>query len=272
MNVILTGGNGYIGENLLKYNKEHNMIVIDKKLGNDIMDIDSFPIDWREIDVIVHLAALSGIIDCENDVDLCIRDNILTTKKLIDVQTKLGLKNNLKKPLPFIIFASSQSTKNPDSKYAYSKLVCEKMLLESDYRNIILKFANIYGGHSYEEKKNSVIAKFRRAIRNNEPLVINGDGKQKRDFIHVFDVCEAIMKCLKIDCKNVDTYEKVYDIGYGIGTSIVDLALNCFNTDNVKFNKDSRTVGSDSSIADAALFEEKFNWKPKFKLEESVWE
>jgi UDP-glucose 4-epimerase len=84
------------------------------------------------------------------------------------------------------------------------------------------------------------------AYKADKPFIVDGEGEQKRDFIHVEDVCRVILMALK----KPYTFTHV-DIGTGIGTSILDL-IKMFPEHPVRYSNE-RTVGVDSSIADTTI-------------------
>jgi nucleoside-diphosphate-sugar epimerase len=124
----------------------------------------------------------------------------------------------------------------------------------------IFRLTNVYGGLEYLERKNTVVKKFLLAKRENSDIIINGDGSQIRDFIHVEDVCEAIYLCMQRKEKML----RPVDIGTGIGTSIIDLA-KMFNH-RLTFVPDSDTIGASESIADTKRAEKLFGFKAKHSL------
>jgi len=131
----------------------------------------------------------------------------------------------------------------------------------------IIRLSNLFGGVEYLEKKNTVVKKFITSYKNHEPLIINGNGKQKRDFIHVHDVCKSIMLILE---KNI-CYNNPIDIGTGVGTSIIDLA-NMFLNAQIEHVDNNEMVGVESSISDTSLAEKLFGFKAKKKLEDYIKE
>ncbi len=108
----------------------------------------------------------------------------------------------------------------PVSAYGMSKLsgeaLCSAYFHSYGIDAIALRFANVYG--PYSTHKSSVVAKFMRRILKREPLIIYGDGRQTRDFVHVHDIVDAIILAL-----NADTVGRVFQIGTGVETSIKDL-------------------------------------------------
>ena len=260
--VLITGGHGYIGHNLKVFlrSKGYHVDVCDKDWGAENLDELYEYSDGG----VVHLAALSGIIACKNDPYRAIHDNILTA------QNVFGLTNTDSIP---VVFTSSQAAKTPASSiYAFIKKVIEELAYEYAYENsFVLRLTNVYGGEYYLEKKNTVVKKFINQYRNNNPLMIQGNGDQERDFIHVDDVCRAIYKCLVYWDENNDNITTPIDIGTGIGTSIAELAT-MFPEDGFSKFVESREVGEQSSIADTKNAEEILYFKAENRLKQYIAE
>ena len=173
-NVVVTGSDGFVGKNLVKKLKEKGIKPIEFK-GN-----------------IVHLAALTSLPDSiESPLDYFLV-NELGTIGILEYARLNGIKR--------IIFTSSIATIKPDNPYGLSKLNAEEWckLYSKLYgiETIIIRPYNIYGkgGHG-------VINKFCKQKLTGVKLSIHGSGKQKRDFIHVDDVCSAIVEL----CTNKET-------------------------------------------------------------------
>ena len=171
-----------------------------------------------------------------------------------------------KKPL---VFASSQAAKYPENNfYAMTKWIGEQEAIRLNKKgaNIkILRFGNVYGGMGWEEKS-SVVAMFRRRKEQDNPLLINGDGSQKRDFIHVNDLCKAIW--LALTCK--ETCSKPIDIGTGEMVSVKDVA-KMFES-SVLYDKKSDLVGVMENVADTTLANELLKFKSSISIsKESIY-
>jgi UDP-glucose 4-epimerase len=269
MKYLITGGLGYIGENIqLLQNCKHDFGVCDYgevhsgdlPLAHHLEYEDILPYDG-----IIHLAALSGLAACEADPRLAVQENILTLMNVVGHASKRGI------PL---IFTSSQAAKDPKSSiYANIKWTCEQIchIFNEDKRlsgkNYILRLANVYGGHHYLEKKNTCVKQFIINYGLGEPLIIHGDGKQKRDFIHVYDVVDAIM----LTIENKPFEKSPMDIGTGKATSIMELQEMFPRKRNQHYEfKKIRNVGAESSIADTSIAKDRIGFEASIRLEEYI--
>jgi len=235
--ILLTGSEGYIGINVQEYFRETNyeIVPLDARMGIEAEDYKDFKND--KIDGIIHLAATAGISQCEREPQEAVRNNFWSSCNMFESALLHGIP---------CIFTSSQAAKEPmSSMYALTKYTSEvsaNIFMDKGADIKVLRLTNVYGGIGYLRKKNSVMAIFARATIAGSPKVINGDGSQMRDFIHVEDVCRAIH--LALESKPVDI---PIDIGTGKGTSILQLAKMFGGI--FTFNPESDTIGLSSNIA-----------------------
>ena len=248
--VLITGGAGYIAANLSNYLHSGKDILVsnhvDKLWDNRVEDMRNV----LEYDVIVHLAAMAGISNCTNDIDGSIKDNILAPLTLFRLAKDQGIP---------VIFTSSQAAKIPEANfYAMQKRIAEieaKRLngIGADIK--VLRLTNVYGGFNFLKKKTTVVANFINAIKKEENLIVNGNGEQVRDYIHVDDVCNAIYKCIDY---NAPISEPI-DICTGIGTSVFSLAK--MTKGDFVFDEYSKMVGTLRNVGDPAKAKEIINFK-----------
>ena len=261
MNILVTGGLGFIGHNFIEYLFEHfefNLLVnIDKVsycsnksftinsskykfIKADINDknLISFILNEYKITHIIHFAAQSHVDNSfDNSLDYTI-DNVMGTHTLLDCV------KNINKDILFLHFSTDEvygesvnqtdiktetSLLLPTNPYAASKAAAE-MYVNSykksyNLKTIILRCNNVFGKNQYPEK---VIPKFLKQFKNNEKITIHGKGETIRDFIHIDDVCRAIVTVLK----NGEINE-LYNISGEIKISIIDLAKLIIGQDDI---------------------------------------
>jgi UDP-glucose 4-epimerase len=230
--ILVTGGCGFIGTNLVKYlaNKGYRVKILDNLTTPSSIwtpDLHSTPYTLRnqstELVVgdirdrqavaraiegvygIVHLAAHTSVVESLEKPEEAWEINVNGTLNILEACRCNGVDK--------FIFASSNAvvgeqdppideTKipRPLSPYGASKLageaLCSTYYHSFGLKTVSLRFSNCYGPCS--EHKPSVIAKFIDWARKGEPLVIYGDGNQTRDFVHVADICQAIHLSLTI--------------------------------------------------------------------------
>lgn len=263
---LITGGKGYIGENMFfrEWSNENlnNVHFFICDYNTDLPPAHKLKKEHLNgFDGVIHLAALSGIFACEESPAFACVNNILSAGNVFDIATDLGIP---------VLFTSSQAAKEPHSSvYANMKWTCENL---AEYYNCcegriyVVRLANVYGGDNYLRKKQTCVKQFITQYQIKEPFIIHGDGQQKRDFVHVHDVCEAIYRILDTQ----PDYFGPIDIGTGKGTSILDLR-NMFPSHPCGF-ENSRNAGAESSVADISVLEQLTGFVPKRELKDYIKE
>ena len=253
MRILVTGDAGYIGTELTSYltSLGHEVEGCDKVNGKYVEN----RLSVFTCDAVVHLAGLAGVKDCEDNREQAYLDNIVSSTHIFNLAHKD------KKP---VVFASTQAAKKPDSHfYAMTKYIAEQEALRLNSLGAelrVLRFTNVYGGDM--SSKNSVVAKYRRACDRGEPLIVNGNGIQVRDFIHISDVCRAIYKAIGV------RVTKPIDIGTGVPTKIKDLAemFGCRFTILPDYDK----VGIIYNVADTKDAKEILGFEADVKLKDWI--
>lgn len=182
--VLITGGSGFIGTNLRKLYPDAD--ILDKSQGRDICG----KLPDKPYTHIFHLAAKHHIPTCEIEAEECIRVNCWGTINLIKTY-----------PNARIIAAASSSSNEIKSVYGASKAFIETIApLHKNY--LAVKFYNVFGEYQLLEG-GAVTPKLIHHMLTKEPLVINGDGTQFRDFTYVGDVVENLRILMDSDLKGV---------------------------------------------------------------------
>ena len=231
MIILITGGAGFIGTNLGKVlNKDNSMYSIDNYsigttanhisgvnyIDGDISDISNLL--ENDFDLCYHLAGLSRIQPSFNNPDDTFHSNTLGTQRVLD-WCKI---NNTR----VIYSGSSSKHHNPyQSPYALYKYLGEelcKMYKEVYKMDIeIARFYNVYGPNQIVEGEwAALIGIWIRQIREGKPLTIVGDGEQRRDFTHVYDIVDGLIKISNSTNKHHDAWE----LGSGKNYSINEVA------------------------------------------------
>jgi UDP-glucose 4-epimerase len=286
--VLVTGGAGFIGSNLVDYLLEKNceITVLDNfttsivnqfpenvnVIDGSIEDLETCKKAATNCDIVFHLAAVSRVGLSEDNISLCSSTNIIGTQNMLIA----SVDNNIKK---FVYSGSSsyygnQKTphvENMDSQflnfYSLSKATGEKLceFFNNKYglETIILRYFNVYGPRLPKDSPYGlVIGNFLSRKKEGKSLIVHGDGNQRRDFVHVHDVAEANFIAGQSNIKF-----GIYNIGSGNNHSINDLA-RMFKT-KIEFSG-RRPGDSDTTLADIAHARKELGWIPKITLQEGI--
>jgi len=275
MKILVTGGAGFVGTNLIKklLKQGHEVISIDNystgyKTNHQEgaqyikLDIRSNP-DYNSLgkfDVVYHLAALARIQPSFKTPIETFETNINGTLFLAHYCSQ----NNI--PL---IYAGSSSHhsgkfKNP---YTFSKDVGEELIqLFQQHYNLnasITRFYNVYGPHHLKEGAYcTLIGKWETAFENNQPLTIYGDGTKRRDFTHIEDIVDALVLILENQC-----WGHIFELGRGINYSIQEIA-NMYPS-KVTYEDDKPGEALITLCTDT-LAKELLGWQPKLNISDYI--
>ena len=274
MKILVTGGAGFIGTNLIKklLSEGHDVVSIDnyntglisnhqdgaEYINFDIRNIDSYSY-WKP-DMIYHLAAIARIQPSFEKPYDYFTTNANATFKL----AKYCSDNNI--PL---IYAGSSSHhsgkfKNP---YTFSKDIGEEIIkLYQTHFNLkasITRFYNVYGPYQLTEGGyTTLIGAWEKLIEQDQPLVIYGDGEKRRDFTHVDDIVNALTLIL-----DKQVWGRIFELGRGENYSINEIA-SMFNKPIIY--KEDKPGEAQSTLCDYTLAKELLGWEPKLNIEDYI--
>jgi UDP-glucose 4-epimerase len=295
MKILITGGAGFIGSHIAdRYiDLGHEVVIVDNLVTGqkenippkatfyemDICDQALKQIFEKEKpEIVSHQAAQ---MDVRKSVDDPIYDatvNVLGGLNLFQNCVKYNVKKVLFASTGGAIYgeqdyfpADEKHPVRPLSPYGITKLTTEKYLyfyLQTyNLNHTILRYANVYGPRQNPHGEAGVVAIFSTKILKGEQPVINGDGKQTRDYVYVGDVVAANAIALK------KANNKIYNIGTGIETDV-----------NILFNKIKGAMGKNvpevhgeakageqlRSVLDNSLIQKEQGWKPNVSLDDGL--
>ena len=296
-NILLIGGAGYIGTNLTKKFLEqgYRVTIFDKfiylskremklKLKSKnliLVDGDTRSIDQtfevvKKNDIVIHLAELVGDPLCEKRPSKTYSVNYLASMTISNICKNLGISKFIYVSSCSVYgarkdenFADENSEINPLSVYGKLKALSEKTIIRNlgEYcRPCILRLGTVFGG-SIRPRYDLVLNIFSGLIANNKKIIING-GEQWRPFVHINDVCDVIIKIIKLDKNktngqifNIASYNfKISQIG-----KIIKKIYPKIKIENQKGNYDKRNYKVSSDKAKKIL-----NFKPKVSIEKGI--
>ena len=281
MKILVTGALGFVGKNLCKKLISENHIVYgldNYEIGTAEDEVEGVKyISWdieqiqyangNDIELIYHLAALSRIQPSFEQPSETFRVNTRGTEAVCEWAREFNIK---------VVYAGSSSQWHDpfQSPYAmYKKLgedVCKMYRRIYNLNVEIARFYNVYGpGEIVDGKWAAVIGLWRRQVRDGEPITIVGDGEQRRDFTHIDDIIDAL---IKIGFENKTT-EDAWELGTGFNYSlneVADIFIERFGCEKTYIPPQRGNYQQTLRENDLAL--EELDWKPVDRLREYIME
>ncbi len=274
----MTGGAGFIGCNLIKELKDKgfNILSIDdyssgfkenEILGVKYIDLDINHIDQIDFnaDICFHLAARSRVQPSFSNPINYFDSNVKGTMKIME----WARANNTK-----VVYAGSSSKHHSpsDSPYAMYKFLGEEVckLYKTSF-NVdveIARFYNVYGPNEVlDEINGNVIGIWQTKIQKGEPLPIVGDGEQRRDFTHVLDIVDGLIKIALSSKKHIDAWELGTGLNYSVN-ELFDFFKQTFQVESIQIPDQQGNYKFTLRENDDTL--NQLNWKPQDRLEEHI--
>lgn len=246
LKILITGISGFIGRSLVEEIVNRNLpwdiygidikepVFNDAKylqhIGFNIVDIRNemavkHYFESKTFDGVIHLAAVSRVVDAEKDKKRCIETNYNGTKYIVE--------NVAKNPDTWLVFGSSRevygeqtifpvkelAVKKPINIYGECKLKGEILIEDLIKKYIILRFSNVYG-NNYDIKGRVIPAFIKQALEN-KTLFLEG-GNQIIDFTFIGDTINSIIKSIELLQTNKTISEKIH-ISPGEENKITDI-------------------------------------------------
>ena len=286
MRALVTGGAGFIGTNLIKrllsdgwevvsldnystgFKTNHldGVQYIEVDISDHLRRHKGFGLETYQIekpDVIFHLAALARIQPSFDKPSETFRTNVVGTQNILEYSRKNG-------NIP-VVYAGSSSSHGDiyANPYTFTKYQGEE--LTKMYNKIydtptaICRFYNVYGPHQLESGTYAtVIGIFEKLHREGKPLTVTGTGEQRRDFTHIDDIVDGIIKC----SLSIETVAgEIFELGRGENHSINELA-DMFGAE--KEYIPARDGEYDITLANYSKANQVLGWQPKLDLEDYI--
>jgi UDP-glucose 4-epimerase len=271
MRIGVTGAKGFIGTHLLSLLKEQGTVVTLPR-RNRLPGKQELKGFVAGTDLFFHL----GGVNRDTDEEI-INGNIIGTSQLLESILKNG------KPSARLVFGSSSQVyslenkktpirergkTSPDTVYGVSKQTAENLIRISGIPFVILRMSNVYGP-GCRPNYNSVVATLcHRAIKG-MPLVINGDGRQCRDFIYIDDVVRAFMLA---GFESASGSEKIFNVSSGKMTSLKQIVkqISRFHKNTKVDFKIDKKNSEISYCCDPSKFSMKYGWRPRISLAKGI--
>jgi UDP-glucose 4-epimerase len=239
MNILVTGGSGMIGSNLIKQLVElgHHVINVDIKDSDYQLNLafDDLNVINEPIDVIYHLAAQPFGKGSEINPWEDLNHNITATLKLCYFAKQRNIKHLIYTSTMAVYgdneFANEESKLNPLSNYAVSKLTGEfyikKFAQEFDMQYTIFRVWNTYGpGQDISNEFKGVVNAFATQVLNSKHIKVTGSLDRYRDIIYVDDVVNALVHSLTFN--NSDTFNLCNGVKITI-KELIEMIILCNN-------------------------------------------
>ena len=295
--VLITGGNGAIGRNVINeaLNSGLDVVVLDNfsssieqfedkrfiTYSGSVEDIDLVnKILNDSVEYVIHLAALFAN---QNSVDNPNRDLLVNGLGSLNI-ARMCAKHKIKNVVyasSSCVYANSKSALNEnspigdfDTPYALTKFIGEKYFelygeLE-DLNYSIVRIFNSYGPNEHPGKYRNVIPNFIKLAIDKKPLPIYGSGFETRDFTYVTDIASGILLSLL----NENGQKDIFNIGSGVSTSIFTVAdlINqiCNNESGIEFKSRRNWDTVTNRLADISKSNQLLNYSPKISLPDGL--
>jgi UDP-glucose 4-epimerase len=298
--ILVTGGAGFIGSNIAEelVKKGKSVVVLDdlstgflshlksvKKdihfIKGDIRNPSTVKKALKRVDIVIHQAAIRSVPKSVDDPFLSNSVNVTGTLVLLDQSLRQGVRRFVCASSSSVYgdvhkFPQTESDKlHPLSPYGASKLVgehyCSCYFHNFGLQTVSLRYFNVYGPHQNPESKYSaVVPAFISCLRNGKKPVIDGTGKQSRDFTYVKDVVSANLRSAFASSRVAG---ETFNVAGGKEVSVLqilrDLAKIMRVRAQLRFGP-SRKGDAMRTYASISKAQRLLGWKPQFTLDQGL--
>ena len=295
MKVLVTGGAGFIGSHLVDrlVQEGHEVIVVDNLSTGKRRNLNRaarfFKLDiqsWRlervfrneRPNIVMHLAAQMDVRKSVEDPIFDAQVNVLGMLNVLQQAIKHGVRKLVFSSSGGAIYGEQEIYPAPESHvtrplspYGISKLCGEQYLSYfqrmSGLQVVNLRYANVYGPRQDPDGEAGVVAIFIQKLLNNEQAIVNGNGRQTRDFVYVEDVVEANLAVMGQEIQGT------YNVGTGEETSINDLLriiVAHTNSTCKEVHGPAKSGEQIRSVIDSSKLRQELSWEPRVELSEGL--
>jgi UDP-glucose 4-epimerase len=296
MNILVTGGAGFIGSHMAKRHLAdgHRVVIVDdlssgrkerlpekaRFVRADIADADLEPLLREErIDFVSHHAAQIDLRHSVSDPIGDARANVIGSLMLFEAMRRAGVKHVLFSSTGGAIYGEPEGGRpapeshptNPVSPYGCAKLSIEKYMhyyrVVHGFRTQVFRYANVYGPWQDGTGEAGVVAIFSEAMLGRRPLKINGNGEQTRDYVFVGDLVEAEARAAESDRSGI------WNLGTGVETSVnalFALLARQYDYEATPPHVEAPAGEQKRSVLDGSLVQKDFGLPPWTRLDEGL--
>lgn len=285
--ILVTGGSGFIGANLIRRLISLGASVdnFDLANGQNIENQNQLTTYAKQkYDIIYHLAGFSGSNESNKERLKSFRINTISTVNFCQSVLKYSPKtkiiissSRLEYGKPQYLPVDENHPIQPTSAYGLSKLAATQTALifhQKDNLDVtIFRTSNVYGPHKQSKFAGyNIINHFIDLAQRNQTLTIFGDGNQKRDYLFIDDFVNAFI--LAATASN--SSGQIYNLGAGVGIkfkNMVNLIIAKVGKGQVKFirwPKDVRLVETGDYVSDISKIKKELGFKPRVNFEEGI--
>ncbi len=295
MKILVTGGAGFIASHIVDayISKGHEVVVVDDLSSGRESNLNSkaefVKMNIQDaalakvfqnagFDIVNHHAAQMDVRRSVDDPVFDASVNVLGTLNLLQNCVANGVKKFIFSSTGGAVYgeqdyfpADEIHPTWPVSPYGITKLTCEKYLFyykqAYDLSHVIFRYANVYGPRQNPHGEAGVVAIFIEKLLAGQQAVVNGDGKQTRDYVFVHDLVRANVMALEYQESNV------FNIGTGKETDVNTIfrSLNQVTGANLAENHGPGKLGEQlRSCITYKKIEQVLSWRPEFNLEQGL--
>ena len=249
MNIMITGGAGFIGSQLgyrlakeghniylldnMSFGHEDNLVINGERFGTFIREdirSDNLVKHFKGMDYVFHFAGIAPLPNCQENPYEAIDVNVAGTANVLEAARR----NNVKR----VVFASTSAIYennkafpcredfevSPDLIYATSKLqsemLCNSFSKAYGLETVILRFFNVYGPHQdFRRKQPPLIGYIIKSLLSNKRPVLHSDGEQRRDYVYIDDVLDLC----RIVIEHPAAPDNIFNVASGTTTSVKEI-------------------------------------------------